>query len=416
MTRGDIKSPFVVRESLASLEGLFLGSNGRMQAPPFGGQLSRMVSVSSKSDLPTPVAGVINLLANTCYYFTTSIDLTGDRLVGAPNTTLIGTSSEAVTISSTGLGATPLISSAYSMPIRFLSITATVALNLNATTSGQALDWLGVNFLNCPTVGSIQGYSNFIMTDSSLLNSGGMTFTGTIGTIGFISCLFDPPAGGTALIVDSAATITRRFRALACAFSVLAGETGIDFSTSATVPVEGFILGIVTFAGGGTYVSGVQHDDNKAQFFFVRGVANSASISSYGMQANATATVIGSAGVSVKVAGTTTSGTYIQRFTNTANRATYVGALDVFFEVRAIGTISAQNNREIAFRIAKNGTTIAESQMSTNSEGVTRSAPLMVQAVVDLSTNDFVEVFVANITDATNVTISDLSVVVNPLS
>ena len=45
------------------------------------------------------------------------------------------------------------------------------------------------------------------------------------------------------------------------------------------------------------------------------------------MNGNATATTIASTGVAVKVEAITTSASVTQKFTNTSNRATYVGSL-----------------------------------------------------------------------------------------
>ena len=60
-----------------------------------------IVFVSSKNDLPTPVSSVITLEDNVTYYFTTTVDLLGDRLVGGENTVILGSSSENSRIKST---------------------------------------------------------------------------------------------------------------------------------------------------------------------------------------------------------------------------------------------------------------------------------------------------------------------------
>ena len=215
--------------------------------------------ISEKADLPDPSGGIITLEDNKTYFITGPIDLTGDRLVAGQNTVILGGSSENCILSSTGLDSgTALLSSAYSLPCRFFAISHGTAINLDATgNSDQALDWIGVNFLNCATIGTVKNYGNAIFQLCAHLNSQGLTFDGSIGTIGFTDCLFNPPASGTALTFPSTLTITRRFRTSYSAFVILSGETGINMSTSATVPVEGYILDTVNFAGGGTYITGV---------------------------------------------------------------------------------------------------------------------------------------------------------------
>ena len=315
--------------------------------------------IQSKSDFPTAISGVIYLEDNVTYFITSDVDLTGDRLVAGRNTTIIGGSSENCFIRSTGLSASsPLISSAWSLPIRNIGITHALALNLNASgNANQAIDWFGVNFVNCATIGTVANYSNFIMTDSAFLNSSGMTFDGTIGTIGFTQCLFDGQALGTAIIIPSTATITRRLRIIYSSFVTLSGETSLNVSLTATIPTEGYILDTVNFSGGGTYISGVQFDNNKALFSNCRGIANTATVANYYMTNNAVATDVISSGVAVKAAGATTAGEFI-KFSHSNNRATYIGALTQKFLVTSTMTLVSGNNNQIGIYVAKNGVII----------------------------------------------------------
>lgn len=101
----------------------------------------------------------------------------------------------------------------------------------------------------------------------------------------------------------------------------------MNVSTSATISNEGYILDTINFAGGGTYITGVQFDDNKSLFVNCKPISNSGNIAQYYMTANATTTTVGAIDTFYKVAGTTSSGTYVEKFTLTNNRATYSGSL-----------------------------------------------------------------------------------------
>jgi hypothetical protein len=376
------------------------------------------VFVQSKNDLPTPVSNVITLVDNATYFFINTIDLVGDRLVCGENTTIIGGSSENCRIKSTGLSAsTALISSAWSLPMRNITIEHGTAIDLDATANAnQALDWFGVNFTDCATCGTIEGYTNFIATDCALLNCGTLTFDGTIGTVGFQSCIFDAAATKTLISIPATATITRRFRIIYSAFIVASGETGINVSTSASVPIEGYILDTVNFSSGGTYTTGVAYTDNKALFSSCRGVINSSELSYYTMNGNATATVIASSGVAYKILGTTTSQSITQKFTNTNNRATFTGAISRAFKVSCVLSCTSGNNNQIGCYIAKNGTVAGETEMYITTNGAGRAEAAKVQGVFELNTNDYLEIFVENSTASTNITVTDLSVIMEALN
>lgn len=373
--------------------------------------------VGSLSDLPTPSGNVITLEAEKTYVFTTVVDLGGNRLVCGENTTILGGSSENCRIKSTGLVGSALITSTYSLPIRNITIEADIALDLDGNGyAGAALDWFGVNFTNCTTVGTIKNYTNFIMSDSAFLNSQGMTFDGTIGTIAFFQCLFDCSALGTVISVPNTATITRRIRVNYSSFVVLAGETGINISGSATIPTEGYILDTVNFSGGGTYTTGVTYADNKALWINCRGVVNSGNIAQYYMSSNATATTVLATNTFYKVAGTTTSGAYVEKFTLTNNKAEYTGALTGFYKVTAILTIESGNNNQVRIRIAKDGTTSAQSESKTTTNGSGRSENVMVQDIIEIATGAYIEIFVANASAITNITVVDMNVVIERLN
>jgi hypothetical protein len=382
--------------------------------------------IDKVEDFPEAVSGVITLLDNQTYFITTTVDLLGARIVCGQNTTLIGGSSENCILKSTGLSAsTALITSQYSLPMRNLSITHGTALDLNGSgTATAALDWFGVNFLDCNSsgggsgVGTVQNYSNFIMSDCALLNSSGMTFNGTIGTVGFTQCLFSGVAAQTTLNFPSTLTITRRIRVTYSSFVAFGGATAINVSTSAVIPVEGYILDTVNFSGGATYTAGVQFNDNKALFTNCKGIGNSAEIGQAYYTNNTTQNTIATTGVFEKIVGTTTASPVNQKFTHTDNRLTYTGGITRSFRVTA--SCSAQaittNATIILVRAAKNGTTIAESESQATTSATGRNENFYSQAIVELTTNDFLELFIANATNANNLLVTELNMIVEALN
>ena len=376
------------------------------------------ILVESISDLPTAVSNVITLEDNYTYYITSTIDLGGNRLVGGSNTTIIGSSSENSILTSTGLGVgIPLLSSIYTTPIRHICIKdVDTAIDFDGTTNPNnvALDWTGVNFVNVPNVGTIKDVSNFIYDKGAFLNSKGLSFDSTIGTIGFGNCLFSGDGlAGNLLELLSTCVITRRFRVIYSSVVTFGSTTGINVDVSATVPTESYILDTINFSGGGTYLSGVIDDgDNKALFLNCKGISNTNEISQYYMNGNETNTVVASTGVAYKVLGTTTSSAVTQKFTNTDNRATYIGSLTRFFKATASLSVESGNNNQIGVYIAKNGTLINESEVYGTTSGTGRGENIVVQTLVQLSENDYIEIFVENDTSTNNIKVTDLNVII----
>jgi hypothetical protein len=135
------------------------------------------------------------------------------------------------------------------------------------------------------------------------------------------------------------------------------------------------------------------------------------------MQNNATATVITTASTPVKVEGATTAGASNQRFSHSNNRLTYDGARTRYFKVVAMGSmINAGNNDEYGLYIYKNGSAVVESEKYITANGAGRVESFAIQAVVELSTSDYVEIWIENVADVDDATISFLNVIINPIT
>lgn len=375
--------------------------------------------VYALSDLPSPSGSVITLASNTTYYFCTTVDLVGNRIVAGANTTILGASSENCRIKSTGLSAsTALISSAWSMPLRNITIEHGTAINLDATANAnQALDWSGVNFTDCAIIGTVKNYTNFIMNESSFLNSQGLTFDGSIGTIGFDGCLFDTPSLGTAFIIPDTLTITRRFRIIYSSFVVLSGEAGINFSALATVSDERYILDTVNFSGGGTYIAGVTNTSNKALYVNCVGIDNTAVNGQIYMNSNAVATTIALSNTFYKVLGTTTASPDNAKYTATNNRLTCDATVvrKYLIQCNLSFDSSVNNVCEFGFYDSKLGAVRTPSRTKSTANSAGRAENVSFNCVVTHSAGDYLEIHTSNTTGANNITVSDMNFVITEL-
>ena len=377
-----------------------------------------IIFVTSKTDLPTAVSGVITLEANKTYFFTTIVDLTGDRLVCSANTTILGGSSENCVIKSTGLSSsTALITSVYSLPIRNITITHGKALNLDGDGTTTALDWFGVNFTDCAVVGTIKDYTNFIMQDSAFLNSGGLTLDGTIGTVGFTQCLFDLATTTTGITIASTANITRRFRIIYSSFVTLSGETSINVSSSATISNERYILDTVNFSGGGTYITGVDSTSNKSLFINCVGITNTAVNGQLYMQDNATATTISASNTFYKVSGTTSASADNAKYTHTNNRLTNDAAISrkYLIQCSVSFTSGASHVCEFGFYDSKLGAVRTPSRTKATSNGGGRAENIHMACVVSHILGDYLDIHCSNNTSAQNITVTDMNFVITEI-
>jgi hypothetical protein len=379
-----------------------------------------IVFVNTPSDLPTPVSNVITLADNVTYYFTTTVDLLGDRLVGGQNTVILGASSENSRITSTGLSVgVALFTTEWTTPIRhvtFQDVDTALAID-GSVNPPLALDWTGVNFLNVPNVGLIDTADNWIYSKGAFLNSQNLQFDGSHGTIGIDNSIFvGSGSSGNILDVLSTATITRRFRLIYSSVVAFGSSVGINVNASATIPTEGYILDTINFSGGGTYLSGVSYTDNKTRFVNSKGIDNTAEIGNYYMTNNTTVTTISTINTPVKALGTTTANAINQKFTHTDNRLTYVGALIRDFQVTATVSLSSGNNNVIGVYVAKNGAVISSSEMYSTTSSGGKAESITCQTILELNENDYVEIWVENNTATTDITTEYLNVICKSLN
>lgn len=378
---------------------------------PFGGNPENERVITSSEQFNNAVNGVITVPDNQNIVISGEIDLQGNRIVCGRNVSISGKGTENNILKSTGL-TDPLITSNWSVQLFNVTISAAHAYDLDATgNSDQNLDWFKVNFLDCATVGTIKNYDNSIMILIGYLDSDNVVFDGNVDTIAYTNTIFTGTGSGTSLVLPSSLTISRRIRITESAFVSFGSQIGIDYQ-GATIPNEDFILNTVNFSGGATYVNGVTSDNIISNWKNCEGITNSASISYMTMNGNATATTIGATGTPVKISGTTTSQSITQKFTNTNNRATYNGGIVRAFKVTSVISALSGNNNQIGLYIAKNGTVLEETEIYATTSGSGRAESIKVQGILQLATNDYIELFVENNTATNDITVQDLSTII----
>lgn len=136
----------------------------------------------------------------------------------------------------------------------------------------------------------------------------------------------------------------------------------------------------------------------------------------YYMTGNSTATTVSVASTFYKIAGTTSEGQSPHNFNLTDNKATYTQSTTDKFKVTAVLSLTAGNNEDIHIRVAKNGSTQARSNQEIKTAGSGDATNLVVKDVVELSSaTDYVEIFIANDSSTTDITVVDLMVIIERL-
>ena len=409
-----------VQQQMATIGGGGAGSFSDLE------DITNFVFVGSTNDLPEPVDGVVTLEDNYTYFFTTTVDLQGDRLVAGQNTTILGGSSENCRIKSTGIGTdVALLSSNYSIPIRNITFEAPWVLNLDATgIPNQALDWFGVNFTNSARVGIISSYNNFIMLDSAFLSSQDLTFDGTTGTIGFNQCLFsgDFGIGGNRNILNLADTlnVTRRFRSTVNSFVVPSGFTAINVGESTTIPDEAFILDTCNFSGPGGYLNGSQTATNSSKVLFKdnRGIGNSFVVGQIYMQDNVTQTSIASTDTWTKVAGTTTDSGELAKFIASDNRLTCDAVIEREYSVNCTLSFRCEASDDVKFGFydslleeVREASIIKHSSSAGELHHVT-----LMDLVSQFPQGEYIELHCKNMNSTTAITVEYMNLLIHEVS
>lgn len=376
--------------------------------------------INSVNGFPTPINGIIYLPANSSWIINSNIDLLGNRIECLGNVAIYGISSETSSLYSDLGDGVALLTTSYTLPIHNLTLgcsTNARIFNLSSDSS-NGLDFnymnIGSNTLTAGEIGIIENYGNAIFTTCAFLrHTDGLTFTGTIGTIGIFNSIFtavsDLQSGNAHIYLHSALTITRRFRIIYSSLVLNTGRIGIDYQ-SPTIPNESFILGTVNFSFAGTYVNGIDHLSNITLWKDNIGIINTFISGEVFLQENTTTTTIASSGVFYLISGTTTTNSNtLSRFTHNGScRLTYTGtrSVSVYFGLQA--SLEGSTNRDCHIALGKNGTVITTSEMATRLQGTGNPIFVATSQIIILTTNDYVEAFIRNDTDTTSILVEDL--------
>ena len=198
-------------------------------------------------------------------------------------------------------------------------------------------------------------------------------------------------------------------------FDVPLGQFGLTITSVTSVNNFGHINAGVTFAGDGTHVDDVSFFEDSTWEVEAYGITRiyKDTLATGFMYVSSTAnTIISGIGIPTKVAGTTTAGELFRFDMPADNRLRYLGDHDVYKTIDVNGSwdLVSGGNKDATLYVAKNGTVISASAMLSQIVGSNDKGMISTTANVLMSKDDYIEVFIANESDTTNIQATGLTV------
>lgn len=376
---------------------------------------ARRVVVNELSNFPVPDAGLITLDPSTQYLIGDDVDLGTNSIELKEGSTIRGIDSITVSLTYTGTG-DMFIGVDAAIKISNVKIICATGRFMNWSDSlGKVLRLADLS-ITCDRFGLFNGSnSSMRMTNVSptVTATNGMLFTGTWLILLYEVSLANISAGklidlGTAVFDGLAiASVTSNIAAGATFLSGLAGSANISVGGTGSVFST-------TLSGAGTRLSGVSVDDARWQFLLNDDIADTRPDGLLSMQGNATETEISAANAPVKVAGTWVVKSTSQMTGTTDGRLTYNGGKDAKLPITlalSAAPVSGTNVKMSAY-VAINGITDSDSKVSgTANSG--QPVPIVIPWQENFPTDKYVEVFIENNDNTTNILVSSAIMRVN---
>ena len=367
--------------------------------------------ISSLSDFPTPVAGVITLQDNINYFLTADIS-TSNRFVLGTNTVVSAADSFNTTLTYTGTSDMFTFSNGLA-GIKEIAINCATGTFLNTAavaTGNLLLRWIllyqvkNLGSLNSPATGI---YNVFIQSHT------GQGFTvGAVANrrLNIDSFTVQSTTNATSIFADlGTATFTSLNIANVNIANSVVGQKFLKGAASGANLVAG-VIGFIshnTITGGMIGLDTVTVNDAGWDFQNNNKISNTRPVALTYLSSSAT-TAISTVNTPVVVNGSFTAAEASLFTTNVNGRITYNGVRQHNSDITASITFkSASGTHDFTFYTAKNGVVISGSGVM---QEVTATTTANVSLIWDLplNTNDYVEIWVENNDNSNNVTIENI--------
>ena len=369
---------------------------------------NNQIIIQSAADFPTAVAGVVTLLAGITYeingtvYMSNKINLNGCYLIGkdANNDKLIYLPATGELITGTKGGTMKnltLVANTTGAKLFNLDLISTENLivrdaiiasckDIGLVKGGYIVFFSVINYAGNTTGITYENITNLLLDNTAWFPTNGGTFEKMVGSFGVIEKLggfSQPMTAAIGLDVSGITSITDAGNLKNTAFLGTGTKINGSFSYKWEVEAPGLPTEKDDVATGNLYLTA------------------------------STATTFSGSNIPAKVLGTTTGVGLFRVATSSYNHLQYKGTKNRRFAVIASASVTAQSaNKNFSFYIYKNGVKLPESEQAMRlSTGVDKGS-ITLSCTTLLSTNDYLELWAANTSDGSSMTVETLNITI----
>lgn len=369
---------------------------------------NNQVIVQSAADLPTPVAGVITLAAGVTYevngtiYMSSKINLNGCYLIGKD-----ANNDKIIYLPATG----ELFTGTKGGTLKTLTMVANTTgaklfnVDLAATENLIVRDAI---IANCKDIGLVKGgYIVFFSVINYAGNTTGITYQNTTNLLLDNTAWFPTNGGTFEKMVGTFGVIEK----LGGFSQPMAAAIGLDVSGITSISDAGNLKN-TAFLGTGTKVNGIFSYKWEVEAPGLTTEKDDVATGNLYLTASTTTTFLG-ANIPTKVLCTTTAVGLFRVSSPANNQLAYTGIMNRRFAVIASASVTAQSaNKNFSFYIYKNGVKLPESEQAMRlSTGVDKGS-ITLSCTILLSTNDYLELWAANTSDGSSMTVETLNLTI----
>lgn len=372
---------------------------------------NKVILISSLADLPDISGGAYPLAANTSYRFVADVNLGTNYLLFANGTDVSSVAFGVSTITYTGTA--PMMQGAdANATIKDITINcpnANVYAWHDTTPATSIVIIQDVLILACKTVGVFNDVNTLVTDGSTVVDcTDGFVFLGT-AQVGCRLVSVNIFSTSTSFVgLDFTGSLVQAVNLDGIILEGGAGSIGLKGDAGSANIAANFEANVsnVQFQGVTTPLSGITIDDVRWNFQGNGDILDTMPDALVSLNSNAVATVISTINTPVLAAGTWVCERQSHFTCTTAGRATYIGEKNIISPVDIVATMdmASGTNKDVTMYLALNGTIITNSgQHNRISSGTPRNTSVVWQ--LELSPNDYLELYVENNSDTVNITV-----------